>query len=36
MTDDEFWHVIGLVDWQTAEDDAIVEPVVEYLAASII
>ena len=33
MNEQEFWKIIGLLDWDEAgDDDAVVEPVVNYLA----
>jgi len=33
ITEDEFWRVIGLLDWDAGDDDEIIEPAVRYLAA---
>ena len=33
VAEDEFWHVIGVLDWSADDDEEILEPAVEYLAA---
>lgn len=32
MTEDQFWHILGLLNWDSSDGDSIIEPAVHYLS----